>query len=597
MKEQTSFELTPGQQDLVIGEMFRPEHRSHSSLTYRITGPLDVEAFDRALHDVIGRHEALRLRIGVGADGRPRQHAAAGTPNVLACQAIRARSAEQFENYAIAAFHSDRTTPWDLAELPPVKARLLRFSPELHAFGAVFADLAFDGTSRAIFDHDLWSSYRRRTSGTQSPVPAAPGFLAALAGRRAKEVAHDHVRAIATRMPVLCQFGGTNDAAASEQDSHRVVVELGADALAAAQTRSRELKCSLFQLVLAAFTHAVFGQCVQDRIAVYVPTDTRRQSEGDVVGMFTESTLLVLDRAGLTAVERVAQVRRAVLSAMMSRHSAPEVVREAIFARGQAVGAPVRLNLMATWAEVAEEQDGAGELVVTRDAYAPTSSTSTGISLRVLAFADKLRLVFDCNTALLPPAESARLVQHVEEVLSDPSAVGVPVRRPAGLTPLHDENGDVDLVVDVEAITELLRSHPGVSAVDVTVNSSPGEPALRAAVTTTAPGVTASELREHCYRAARDSVFVVSPHVEVTGPEPETPSAMRDRLLGLLCDALPGAGPDDRFWLCGGSFAVLRALRERAGAEGLPALDYQDFVSELTLRGIADRVARRADHD
>src|SRR4051794_23967078 len=40
---------------------------------YRVTGPLDDDALDRAVRGVMGRHPALRMRFRTGADGIPRQ--------------------------------------------------------------------------------------------------------------------------------------------------------------------------------------------------------------------------------------------------------------------------------------------------------------------------------------------------------------------------------------------------------------------------------------------------------------------------------------------------------------------------------------------
>ena len=110
----------------------------------RISGPLDVEALDAALDDVVARHESLRT-IFPEVDGVPFQQ-------VLPARAGMWRRGDAAvvslpeqdvagELMALAVYR------FDLSAEIPIRAQIYSVGPEEHVLGIVVHHIAFDGWS------------------------------------------------------------------------------------------------------------------------------------------------------------------------------------------------------------------------------------------------------------------------------------------------------------------------------------------------------------------------------------------------------------------------------------------------------------------
>ncbi|WP_217712224.1 non-ribosomal peptide synthetase [Streptomyces sp. NA02950] len=138
------------------------------STSVRLTGALDVEAFQAALGDVADRHEMLRT-VFPETDGVPRQqilHGPEATPSV------RVRQAASAELPALLADSGGRG--FDLTTELPVRVELLRLSATDHVLVLVAHHIAVDGWSMGVLSRDLWDAYRARCSGRApdwSPLP------------------------------------------------------------------------------------------------------------------------------------------------------------------------------------------------------------------------------------------------------------------------------------------------------------------------------------------------------------------------------------------------------------------------------------------
>ncbi|MEV5890688.1 condensation domain-containing protein [Nonomuraea fuscirosea] len=569
--------LSPGQRDLVLNGLFEPGALPRLSLTYRISGPLDVDAFDVALRAVVAGHDALRLRFGAGPDGELRQWAE-NLPDPLVCQAVRAASEQQFDRYARKVFRADLEESWDLTEAPPLRAKLLRYSPELHVFGAALALTACDARSRNIFEADLWRAYRAAALGERVCV-GTEGFLAAVSARRRPASAD-----LPSGLPVRCQFDSTPVSALPA--GHSLEIDLDDGELAVARRRCRELRCTLFQLLVGMFGHALFERSAQDRLMIALRVDTRRHGESGVMGMFTDPRLLVLDRAGFNVAGRVSQVRRAVVDVMSGHPPALDAVRENLLRHGQAAGVPPRLMLTVSHVNLAGAGEAGGPgLMVERGTHTPGFPSSTkGVALQLITSPNRVRLLIDADASVLPPDCLAELADRLRTLLTGaPAGPAARADVPDGMAQLTDVDGATLLVVDPAAIADVLRAHPAVREARVEVYAASQ---VRAEVVAAAP-VTEGELREHCYQAARDHAYVVAPQViKVVRAE--------DELVALLATAVPDAEPSGGFFACGGNFAAVRRVRDQAAARGLPVPAHEDFARALTLRGIADRAVARA---
>jgi condensation domain-containing protein len=122
---------------------------------YRIRGPLDVPAVQRAVATVLDRHESLRTCFPVRA-GRPYQHvmAAVPGPNVTDLSGAADPVAAARE---IAVAQAGLT--FNLAEGPLVRTRLLRLGAEDHVLLVTVHHIVIDGMSIDRFAAEISTAY------------------------------------------------------------------------------------------------------------------------------------------------------------------------------------------------------------------------------------------------------------------------------------------------------------------------------------------------------------------------------------------------------------------------------------------------------
>ncbi|MFI7237653.1 amino acid adenylation domain-containing protein [Streptomyces cyaneofuscatus] len=130
-------------------------------LVLRLDGPLDAEALESALADVVERHESLRT-VFPETDGLARQLVldAAGADLDLTPLDIDPAHLDELLTAEVAH-------PFDVAAEIPVRARLVRLGAEAHVLVLVIHHIAGDGWSLAPLARDLGEAYRARAQGEE----------------------------------------------------------------------------------------------------------------------------------------------------------------------------------------------------------------------------------------------------------------------------------------------------------------------------------------------------------------------------------------------------------------------------------------------
>ncbi len=138
-----------------------------------LTGALNAEAMQNALHEVVNRHQALRMIFS--ADG------------ASVCVLKSTTVAFEFENIsfesetqqqkAIEDFNKKSvTTPFDLINGPLFKVRLFKLSENQHLLTFVAHHIVCDGWSIGIMMQDLSRLYSAHTKGEYISLKKAPLF-------------------------------------------------------------------------------------------------------------------------------------------------------------------------------------------------------------------------------------------------------------------------------------------------------------------------------------------------------------------------------------------------------------------------------------
>ena len=134
----------------------------HESTAWRIEGPLDAGALDRALARVADRQAILRTRY-VANGGEPRQVVDARPTWSLEIVDLRAAADPEA---ALATAIAERVRrPFDFAAGAPVRFALFRTGPDRHALVRVWHHIASDGLSNPLFHAELSDAYAVESEG------------------------------------------------------------------------------------------------------------------------------------------------------------------------------------------------------------------------------------------------------------------------------------------------------------------------------------------------------------------------------------------------------------------------------------------------
>ncbi|WP_371788569.1 amino acid adenylation domain-containing protein [Streptomyces griseoaurantiacus] len=149
-----------------LGELEGPNATYNIPVAIRLTGAVDPVALERALHDVLVRHEVLRT-VYPATDGRPRQHVL--EPGSFTFRLpVTAVAEPDLE----AALRREAARPFDLGRELPVRATLFETGAEDRVLLLLVHHIAADGWSLGPLSRDLSTAYAARREGR------APGWRA-----------------------------------------------------------------------------------------------------------------------------------------------------------------------------------------------------------------------------------------------------------------------------------------------------------------------------------------------------------------------------------------------------------------------------------
>jgi amino acid adenylation domain-containing protein len=245
----------------------------NESMTLRLKGKLDEDAFRKAWDRILLRHDALRACFGpTGEILRIKEK----PPALYSCLDL---SGEPDREAALAALvEQDARTPFDLAEGPLVRGLLLRLSAQESAFLFTAHHIVCDGWSANLILEELSSLYTAFCHRKSDDLPVPLAFSDYARSKQQEtgaaqtavetfwlkqfeqpislpELPLDRVR------PATRSFKGGTRTCWVEPDLYRTVKEAGA-----------RQGCTLFVMLLAAFKILLGRLADQSDIAIGIPT-------------------------------------------------------------------------------------------------------------------------------------------------------------------------------------------------------------------------------------------------------------------------------------------------------------------------------------
>ncbi|HZW29446.1 MAG TPA: amino acid adenylation domain-containing protein [Isosphaeraceae bacterium] len=289
----------------------------------RLEGPLDVAALQRALNEVVRRHEALRTTL-VAEAGVPRQVIAERLELPLPVEDLSTWPEDQRQPRALRRIHEEAARPFDLARGPLVRAGLLRLAELEHIAVVVLHHGIADGWSLGVLVREVSALYEAFRSGEPSPLPEPAIQYADYAAWQRDwlqgEVLQAQLDYWAGRLAGLPDLELPTDrprpAVPSQRGGLRTA-SLPRPLLEAVRGLGRQEGATLYMTLLAAFQVLLHRYSGQTDLAVGTPVAGRTHPELEgLIGLFVNTLVLRSDLSGDPGFrELLRRVRRTAIGA------------------------------------------------------------------------------------------------------------------------------------------------------------------------------------------------------------------------------------------------------------------------------------------
>jgi amino acid adenylation domain-containing protein len=318
------FPLSFAQQRLWFLDQMEPGNTAYSIISaLRMRGPLDTVAMERAVADLLRRHEPLRTVFRT-ANGEPVQVVLPFREPRIPVEAFDGAEEER-RDVALRLVSEETAKPFDLAKGPLFRARLLRLGEDDHVLLLAMHHIVTDGWSIGVLYRELCASYAAYAEGKKPELPELPIQYADYAvWQRATLQGAALEEQLAFWRTTL---GGAPSLLELPLDHPRPPVQTHAGGMVklrypptfgeTMRAAAHRLEVTPFMLVLAAFYALLSRWSGQDDIVVGTPTAgrSRKETEG-LVGFFINTLALRTRTDGdPTFAELVERVRRTTIDA------------------------------------------------------------------------------------------------------------------------------------------------------------------------------------------------------------------------------------------------------------------------------------------
>ncbi|WP_444546333.1 non-ribosomal peptide synthase/polyketide synthase [Archangium lansingense] len=405
----------------------------HMALAVELTGPLDVVALERSLHELARRHEALRTRF-VESGGTPIQliEESAGLPLVV--ESLEAEAELGREAAVRQRIQREMQKPFDLAAGSLSRATLLKLEPERHVLLLVVHHILSDGWSMGVLAREVVALYAAFTQGRSSPLPELPlgyGDYAVwqrewlrgevlesqLAWWRKQLEGVPHVLELPADRPRRMAGAGR---------AEQRMVLLPARLVERLDALARGEGATLFMAVLAGVQALLSRYSGQKDLLLGMPFANRNQVETEgLIGLFFEPLVLRADLSGRPGFrELLRRAKKGMLEAFAHPHVPFEPLLKALGVRRDLTRAPLFQVLFAQVEALPEVEAVPGLGVKMLEAEQASTELDLTVMLARLAHGVTLGALY--NAELYDAERIERMLEQLQVLLE--SAVEAPDR-------------------------------------------------------------------------------------------------------------------------------------------------------------------------
>jgi acyl carrier protein/NRPS condensation-like uncharacterized protein len=278
-------------------------HFFNMPYVYQLSGELNVEVLERALREIIRRHEALRT-VFREVDGRPVQIVKDEPDFWLPNYDLTNYSPDDASQVAAQYVLNERTTPFDITIGPLLRVQLLQLRRTRFLLLVTVHHIVSDYLSMRLFRAELTTLYEAFAQGLESPLPLPRIQFGDYAFWERQQIAQDNFREQrAYWKEELTKSGMQNDVNSDDQllnEFQQQSIQIDQPLFEQIAKCAREHNCTPFFVIITGLfimTYRVFGE---PEIFMGVLLSNRRRMETQsLIGHFI-NTVVLRDRVNLS---------------------------------------------------------------------------------------------------------------------------------------------------------------------------------------------------------------------------------------------------------------------------------------------------------
>src|SRR6185369_2338840 len=400
-----------------------------------LTGKLNVTALERAINEVVRRHEVLRTTFRT-VNGEPVQVVAPAQPVRLPIldlsQIGEAERQRETDRHAV----QEARRPFDLRQGPVWRARLVRLAAAEHVLLFTMHHIVSDGWSMEILTREVSALYDAYVAGKQSPLPELPIQYADYAVWQREwlqgELLEEQLgywRNQLSGAPAVLEL--PTDRPRPAQLSHRgayLPLQLSAALTSELKQLSQREGVTLFMSLLASWQLLLARYSRQEDVVVGSPVANRTLPEVEgLIGFFVNTLVLRTEISGELRVRDLLQrVREVCLGAYAHQEVPFEMLVEELHPERQLSHSPL-FQVMFTLQTTATAPAATENKKLVSPKKATSETAKFDLTLVMSEVQGVLNGQFEYNTDLYEQSTISRMAAHFEQLLA--SLVAMPEKQ------------------------------------------------------------------------------------------------------------------------------------------------------------------------
>ncbi|UZE09372.1 amino acid adenylation domain-containing protein [Pseudomonas sp. B21-053] len=417
-----------------------------------LKGPLEVPLLERALNELIQRHEILRTTF-CSVDGEPRQVVHPAMPLALHVTDLRDLPAAEREQQVRMAVDHDARAPFDLATGPLLRASLLRLADDEYLWLYSVHHIIADGWSMGVILHEvanLYGDYLRGEPSSLAPLPVQYADYACWQQQRlggdALTAQLEYWRRTLADAPALSTIPADRPRPLVQRYAGATFSSsLDGNTLRELNGLARQTQGTLFNVLMGALAVLLWRHSGQQDLCIGTPFANRSSPEIEpLIGHFV-NTLVVRQR--LDPQQTFAELLRDVRGQMLDVHAHQDVPFDRVV---EAVNPPRDTTHSPLFQVMLVLQNTPGGALEMPGLSLSPYSTSSATAKFDLAFEwvereGRLNLLVEYNTDLFDVATIERLSGHYRQLLQH---IAQDPKQPIGALSLLPEAEREQILVD-----------------------------------------------------------------------------------------------------------------------------------------------------